>query len=115
MEAEKKKPKKYRTYTAQYRVEAVRLARETGSVEQTAASLGVSMHTLGSWVRSSKALEKKATVKNSSGQNMLDLEAENKRLLQALDRSERANKVLKIAAAFFSQDQLESDLRSLKR
>jgi len=53
--------------------------------------------------------------KNASWQNMLDLEAENKRLAKALDLSERTNKVLRIAAAFFSQDQLESDMRSLKK
>lgn len=115
METENKKPKKYRTYTPEYRSEATRLARENGSVEQTAKSLGVSAHTLASWVRGSKQREKKALVRNSLGQNMLDLEAENKRLALELDRAERANKVLKIAAAFFSQDQLESDLRSLKK
>lgn len=115
METENKNPKKYRTYTAEYRWEAIRLARENGSVDQTAKSLGVSVHTLGSWVRASKEREKKALVKNASGQNMLDLEAENKRLSRELDRLERTNKVLKIAAAFFSQDQLASDMQSLKK
>jgi hypothetical protein len=46
---------------------------------------------------------------------MLDLEAANSRLAKALDRSERANKVLRMAAAFFSQDQLESDMRGLRK
>lgn len=110
-----KKPRKYRTYTAEYRAEAIRLARESGSVEKTAVSLGVSAHTLGSWVRGSKSRAQQALVKNASGQSMLELEAENKRLAKALDLAERTNKVLRLAAAFFSQDQLASDMRSLKK
>ena len=115
MEAENKKPRKYRTYTAEYRLEAIRLAQESGNVDQTAGSLGVSAHTLGAWVRKSKSLERMAQVKTPSGQNMVDLEAENSRLAKALDRAERTNRVLRIAAAFFSQDQLENDMRSLRK
>lgn len=54
MEDNNKKVKKYKTYTAEYRVEAVQLALENGSIDKTAASLGISVHTLGSWVRRSK-------------------------------------------------------------
>jgi len=115
MENKNKKVKKYRTYTSEYRAECVQLALENGSIDKTSASLGISAHTLGSWVRRTKQIARKATVKNESGKSMLDLEAENKLLAQALDRSERANKVLKLAAAFFSQDQLESNMRSLKK
>ncbi len=115
METENKKPKQYKTYTAEYRSDAIRLARESGSIEKTALSLGMSIHTLKSWVRGSKQREKRASVKNSSGQNMLDLEAEVKRLTRELDLMERTNKVLKVAAAFFCQDQLENDMRSLKK
>jgi len=115
MEEKKNKSKKYQKATAEFREEAVRLVRSGSSVEKVATNLAISPHTLGSWVRKSKALERKSSMKNEQGKSMLELEAENKQLLKELDYQKRANKVLKLASAFFSQESLEHDMKGLKK
>lgn len=115
MKAENKKTKTYQRSTAEFKEEAVRLVRSGGTITRVATNLNINRHTLESWVRKSKALENKSSMKNEKGKTMLEIEAENKRLLKEVDYLQRANKVLKLASAFFSQDQLENDMRNLKK
>jgi len=101
--------------SAEFQSEAVRMVANGGKITQIAKNLNINEHTLGTWVRKARALEKKGSMRNSSGESLLDLEAENKRLAKENDYLKRANKVLKIASAFFTQDQLENDMRNLKK
>ena len=95
MEEKKKKIKQYQRATGEFREEAVRLVRSGSSVEKVAANLNVNPHTLGSWVRKSKALERKSSMKNEQGKTMLELEAELKRVQKENDCKSSSYPVLR--------------------
>jgi transposase len=96
--------KRRRTYTRQFKVEAVKLVTEQGySVAEAARSLGVHETLLRSWKH---ALESKGTDAFPGQGNppaveeeLRRLRAENKRLLAERD-------ILKKAAAFFAKEAL---------
>jgi transposase len=94
--------KKRRTYTAEFKTEAVKLITEQGySVAEAARSLGLKENLIRNWKRSLETEGKQAF----PGQGKLPaieeelrrLRAENKRLLAERD-------ILKKAAAFFAKE-----------
>ena len=93
---------KNRTYTNEFKIEAVRLLTEEGySVRQAAKSLGVSQNALRTWkMRLENAEDKtysgKEKILSFDGQ-LKRLQAENRRLRMERD-------ILKKATAFFAND-----------
>ena len=93
---------KNRTYTNEFKIEAVRLLTEEGySVRQAAESLGVSQNALRTWkMRLENAEDKtysgKEKILSFDGQ-LKRLQAENRRLRMERD-------ILKKATAFFAND-----------
>jgi transposase len=93
-----------RTYSLEFKQEAVRLVRKQGlTVAQTARDIGVDKTTIGTWVRKADAgeLGGKPTAPSAPTPALLDevrrLRKENKVL-----REER--EILKKAAAFFAKE-----------
>jgi transposase len=94
-----------RSYTEQYRQEAVRLAGEVGPAE-AARRLEMPVKTLNNWVRWSHSGKKRV----SSGENkrapVTELEAENQRLRAENARLKMEREILKKAAAYFAKESL---------
>ena len=107
--------KKQKTYTAEFKVEAIKLIEANqGNVSETARQLGISMQTLSNWNNKAKTGTLAGTKQYSPDLNAL-LE-ENKKHKQQLKTAEmereikelkRANEILRKAAAFFAQAELD--------
>jgi transposase len=95
--------KKRKRYTAEFKIEALRLVRESGKpVMQIARELGIQADLLHSWKRQA---EKAAEVKDAFPGNGAKTgeEAENERLRRELERVTQERDFLKKAAAYFAQ------------
>lgn len=94
-----------RQYTAEFKVEAVRLAESTGG-NQAAKRLGIPESSLWNWIRLSRAGRLKAAegavvpVKRS----VTELEAENARLRRELSSTKLDLEIVKKAAAYFAKE-----------
>ena len=93
---------KRRTYTAEFKVEAVKLVTEQGySVAEAARSLGISENLLRNWKQALQDQGEQAFPGQGhlspQEQELARLRAENKRLLAERD-------ILKKAAAFFARE-----------
>ena len=92
---EKKKP---RTYTTEYRKQAVQLAEDLGSVMKAAHQLGISEANIYSW---------RNAAPTTPGPGNVSAQEELRRLRKENSDLKKINHVLKAAAAFFSQDHLK--------
>ena len=91
------KKSKY-TYDLEFKQESVKLATTSNQpIEQTAKNLGVSVSTLRAWI-------KKYAKPQSS--NILNLQADNKKLKKKLALMEKERDILKKAAAYFANETL---------
>jgi transposase len=93
--------RKYRTYTEEFKQEAIKLVTQEGyKIAEAARSLGINENLLGKWKRRSEAGNAGASPGSLPGDERAELErlrAENKRLLMERD-------ILKKAAAFFASE-----------
>lgn len=89
-------------YTQEFREEAVRLALAgKESRAEVARDLGVSVWTLGEWVK-----KHKEKVGEDRRPRVETLEEENRRLKRENDRLKMERDILKKAAAYFAKEQL---------
>ena len=95
------KEKKNKTYSAEFKKEAVRLALDSGRPKTAIAKeLGIGVSLLYAWInQQTTKYMMKVDPKQTETQRIKELEAENKKL-----KSENA--LLKKAAAYFAKDQL---------
>jgi transposase len=91
-----------RTYNAEFRIEAVKLANEIGSTK-AAKELNIPSGTLDTWIHKAKNGLLKGS--GASPKSALTLAEENKRLLQEIRELKRSNEILSKAAAFFAASQ----------
>lgn len=93
--------RKYRTYTEEFKQEAIKLVTQQGyKIAEAARSLGINENLLGKWKRRSEASNGDASQGSLPGDERAELErlrAENRRLLMERD-------ILKKAAAFFANE-----------
>jgi transposase len=93
--------RKYRTYTEEFKEEALKLVTERGyKIAEAARSLGIPENLLGKWKRRSEARKAGGSADSLPGDERAELErlrAENRRLLMERD-------ILKKAAAFFANE-----------
>jgi transposase len=93
--------RKYRTYTEEFKREAIKLVTEQGyAIAEAARSLGINENLLGKWKRRWEAREAGASQTSLDGDERAEfqrLRAENRRLLMERD-------ILKKAAAFFANE-----------
>ena len=97
-----------RKYTAEFKRQAVQLARELNSGPKAASQLGIPESNIHKW----KVKEDEGTFSGASGVApkvivQPTLEEENRRLQRELAEQKKVNHILKLAAAFFSQDHLK--------
>ena len=93
--------KKRRTFSAEFKAQAVQLAKDLKSFSEASRQLGVSDSVIRLWTKSAKnvaAVQRQDP--NFSIEEMRRLKAENEKL-------KKVNQILKSAAAFFSQDHLK--------
>lgn len=98
--------KLHENYTAEFKAEAVKLVlEESRGITATAKQLGIAKQTLSGWlVKAHSAKLADANQSNKPTQSIL--EAENKRLKQALVRVEMERDILKKATAYFARESL---------
>jgi transposase len=93
--------KKYRTYTEEFKREAMQLVTQQGyTIAEAARSLGIPENLLGKWKRRSEGQGASASEGVLNGDERAELKrlrAENKRLLMERE-------ILKKAAAFFANE-----------
>lgn len=93
----------YKTYTKEFKVEAIRLAAESDKpVTQVARELGVRVNQIYKW---RKQLEEKQDSAFSGRRAAKDQDAEIRRLKKALAASQEENEFLKKTAVFFAKNQ----------
>ena len=97
--------RKVRTYTKEFKQESVRLALKSGSIINTAQSLGIPVGTLQTWIENLKKAGKLSGVNADTGKDMSALVDENRRLHKALAIALEEKEILKKAAAYFAQHQ----------
>ena len=91
-----------RTYAHEFKIEAVKLAKELG-VTKAAKELNIPSGTLDTWI--SKAKNGTLSGVGTPPRAALALAEENKRLAQENKELKRTNEILSKAAAFFAQSQ----------
>lgn len=87
-----------RQYTAEFKRQAVKMAKEIGQ-RKAAQSLGIVPANIRNW--------KKADLPPRESGPSESLETENRRLREENIRLQKVNRILREAAAFFSQDHLK--------
>ena len=90
--------RKLATYTREFKLEAIQLAENKGSIPRTAKELGISDKSLYKWIKEHAADNKEAF----RGRGKLTAEAEELRQLRLENKSlKETNEILKKATKFF--------------
>ncbi|MFY9180084.1 MAG: transposase [Venatoribacter sp.] len=90
--------RKYKTYSKEFKEEAIALVIEQGySVAEAAESVGVNPNQIYKWKDALEAQASGATLSNNERAELIKLRAENKRLKLEKD-------ILKKASAFFAKE-----------
>ena len=93
--------RKRRTFTPEFKSQAVQLAKDLKSTTEAGRQLNVSESVIRVWMKNAEKTSSAQSVDPSfSVEEMKRLKAENEKL-------KKVNQILKSAAAFFSQDHLK--------
>jgi len=96
--------KRSKTYTPEFRAEAVKLVLEQGlHQEESARRLGIPKGTLAGWMAAAKASKTPAA---PGARSATELEAENARLRKELAEARMERDILKKATAYFAKESL---------
>ena len=93
-----------RTFSEEYKKEALNLVSELGSFSKASKQLGVQDNTLRSWA---KKYNFNLNVSKEENETSASLVEENRKLRKELEKQKKINNILSKAAAFFSQDHLK--------
>lgn len=99
---EEKKRRKRRSFTEEFKREAVELAGKIG-ISEAERELGINESTLRAWRR---GIQNPGPERLNDKKSYSDLEKENRRLTKENGYLKEINKVLKKSTAIFSSDQL---------
>lgn len=93
-----------RSFTEDYKREALKLVEELGSFSKASKQLGVQDNTLRIWAK-----KYSFSLDSSKSENLqaAELAEENRKLKKELEKQKKINTILSKAAAFFSQDHLK--------
>lgn len=92
---------KKRTFTKEFKQQAVELAASLGNTQEAARQLGVLDSNIHGWKKAGSPFKDGGTL------NLLDEREELKRLRRETAEQKKVIHILKAAAAFFSQDHLK--------
>ena len=93
----------YRRFSKEFKLEAIRLAEESGKPKaQVARELGIRVNQIGKW---RKQLEEQQAGASSDKGRQARLDTELKRLQRELADAREENEILKKAAAYFVRNQ----------
>ena len=99
-----KGPVRYRKYTDEFKVEAIRLAESVGFATAS-KRLGVSDGNLRNWVdRGHEGKREPAESAKSAKKTLAEMEAENNRLRRELENTQLDLEIVKKAAAYFARE-----------
>ena len=99
-----KGPVRYRKYTEEFKVEAMRLAESVG-VAAAAKRLGVPDGNLRNWINQRRAGKLESTeVAKPIQRTLAEVEAENSRLRRELESARLDLEIVKKAAAYFAKE-----------
>jgi len=99
-----KGPGRYRKYTDEFKVEAMRLAESVG-VAAAAKRLGVADGNLRNWVDRRSAVKRESRESTKPVKKTLaEMEAENNRLRRELESTRLDLEIVKKAAAYFAKE-----------
>ena len=94
--------KKIRTYSKEFKAEAVKkIADNNGNISATAKQLGIAMQTLSNW--NNKANQGKLEGTEQYDPQLIAVIEENKRLKRQLKVAEEEREILKKATAYFAK------------
>lgn len=93
--------RKRRTFTPEFRIQAVKLAKDLRSPTEAGRQLGVSESVIRVWMR--KLDQESSLQTQDSGFSVEEF----RRLKSENEKLKKVNQILKSAAAFFSQDHLK--------
>jgi transposase len=96
--------KETRSYTKEFKQEAIRLALSSTSVPKAAKDIGVPETTLYSWLYQAKRRGEAPSQTSSEPINVKDIIKENQDLRKRLARLEQEKAILKKAAAYFAKE-----------
>lgn len=93
-----------KSYTTEFKVQALELAKQTDSVAEAAKQLGINENLIYNWKkRFNFSFDSKAKSASQAVQETQEVRDLKKKILEL----EKTNYILKRAAAFFSQDHLK--------
>ena len=100
-----KGPVRYRRYTEEFKMEAVRLAESVGGTE-AAKRLGVPDGSLRNWINRSRGGKLELAERSSVAvkRTLAEVEAENVRLRRELESTQLDLEIVKKAAAYFAKE-----------
>jgi transposase len=93
-----------RSYTKEFKQEAIRLALNSSSVTGAAQDIGIPAATLHSWIYKAKQCGEVPSQTSSEPINVGDVIKENQELRKRLARLEQEKAILKKAAAYFAKE-----------
>jgi len=96
--------KSTRSYTVEFKREAVELALSTSSVVQAAKDLGMPEATLHTWVQKAKQMGECINPATDKPAHVGNLIEENQQLKKRLARLEQEKAILKKAATYFAKE-----------
>ena len=96
--------KSHRSYTAEFKKEAIKLALNSPSVQKAATALGVPEATLHSWVQKAKRSGEEPDPSSGKMVNVGELLAEVKQLKKQLTEERLEKEILKKAATYFAKE-----------
>jgi transposase len=99
--------KKLRTYTSEFKNEAIKLALDTSSVGIAAKDLGIPVSTLHAWIKQSHMNPADLKVDNQPNENKINIKIlldKNRELQKRISRLEQEKSILKKAATYFAKE-----------
>ena len=99
--------KKQRTYTSEFKNEAIKLALDSNSIGQAAKDLGIPVSTLHVWVKESFINASDLKINDSSNEQKINIKIlldKNRELQKRISRLEQEKSILKKAATYFAKE-----------
>lgn len=99
--------RKIRSYTSEFKNEAVKLALDTASIGEAAKDLGIPVSTLHAWVKQSNINPMEVKESNGTNEQKINVKVlldKNRELQKRISRLEQEKAILKKAATYFARE-----------